>query len=391
MTLPPRLKFGTFLAPFHALGENPTLSLHRDLELMEWLDELGFDEAWIGEHHSAGWETISSPELFIAGAAERTKHIKFGTGVISLPYHNPLMVANRMIQLDHQTRGRVMMGVGPGALTTDALMMGIDPSTQRPRMDEALGIILRLFTETEPITYKGEWFELKNARVHLRPFTYPHMPVAVAALQSPAGPSAAGKYGAGLLSLSLPRGGNVETALRDVWSIAETTAAAHGRTADRKEWRLVISAHLSDSRDQAFAEARVGAGRHQYEYFAQTLGVPTGFDGPPEEIIDEMARRDLWCIGTPDDLIAMIEKLDRRSGGFGGILIQANEWATREQVRHSYELMARYVMPRFQGSLENLQASQADAAHAAGLVATLRQEAQEKAKQAYEVNVPGVS
>ena len=103
MALPPRVKFGIFMAPFHALGENPNLSYHRDLELMEWLDHLGYDEAWIGEHHSAGWETISSPELFIAAAVERTKTIKFGSGVSSLPYHHPLMVANRYIQLDHHS------------------------------------------------------------------------------------------------------------------------------------------------------------------------------------------------------------------------------------------------------------------------------------------------
>jgi len=94
-----RMKHGIFLPPFHALNENPHNVLHRDLELIEWLDRLGYHEAWIGEHHSAGFETISSPELFIAAAAERTKHIRLGTGVISLPYHNPLMVANRIIQL----------------------------------------------------------------------------------------------------------------------------------------------------------------------------------------------------------------------------------------------------------------------------------------------------
>jgi limonene 1,2-monooxygenase len=169
-----------------------------------------------------------------------------------------------------------MMGVGPGALTTDALMMGIDPTTQRPRMDEALGIILRLFTETEPITYESDWFQLHNARVHLRPFTYPHMPIAVAALQSPSGPSAAGKYGAGLLSLSLPRGGNEETALRQVWDIAESSAAAHERTADRNDWRLVVAVHLSDSREQAFAEARIGAGRYQRSYFGGDFGRACG-------------------------------------------------------------------------------------------------------------------
>jgi limonene 1,2-monooxygenase len=122
MTLPARLKFGIFMAPFHPLGEDPTLALERDLELLQWLDYLGFDEAWIGEHHSAGWETIASPEVFIATAAERTKHLKLGTGVISLPYHHPLMVANSMILLDPLTKGRVMLGVGPGALATDAIM-----------------------------------------------------------------------------------------------------------------------------------------------------------------------------------------------------------------------------------------------------------------------------
>ena len=99
------MTFGTFMAPFHRVGENPTLALERDLELIEWLDALGFDEAWIGEHHSGGWETIASPEVFIAAAAGRTRYIRLGTGVVSLPYHSPYMVANRMVLLDHLTRG----------------------------------------------------------------------------------------------------------------------------------------------------------------------------------------------------------------------------------------------------------------------------------------------
>ena len=160
MALPDRMKFGIFLGPFHRVGENPTLAIDRDLELIPWLDYLGYDEAWIGEHHSSGWETISSPEIFMGVAADRTRHIKLGTGVVSLPYHHPFMVANRMVQLDHMTHGRVMFGVGPGALPGDAYMMGIEPTTQREKMDEAFGIILRLFTEEEPFTYKSDWFEL---------------------------------------------------------------------------------------------------------------------------------------------------------------------------------------------------------------------------------------
>ena len=128
------LKFGIFMAPFHRLGDNPTLAIHRDLELIEHLDRLGFDEAWVGEHHSAGWETIASPEVFIAAAIERTRHIHLGSGVTSLPYHHPLLVAQRFVQLDHMSRGRVMLGCGPGALASDAYMMGIPAETQRRRM-----------------------------------------------------------------------------------------------------------------------------------------------------------------------------------------------------------------------------------------------------------------
>jgi alkanesulfonate monooxygenase SsuD/methylene tetrahydromethanopterin reductase-like flavin-dependent oxidoreductase (luciferase family) len=135
---------------FNTLERNSILVL----ELIEWIDELGFDEAWIGEHHSAGWETIASPEVFIAAAIERTRYIRLGSGVTSLPYHHPLMVANRFVQLDHMSRGRTMLGCGPGALPSDAYMMGIDPSTQRPRMEEALEAIRPYNVERKHILVK---------------------------------------------------------------------------------------------------------------------------------------------------------------------------------------------------------------------------------------------
>src|SRR5207248_5434739 len=139
-----------------------------------------------------GWETIASPEVFIATAAERTKHIKLGTGVISLPYHHPLMVANRMILLDHLTKGRAMLGVGPGALSSDAYMLGIDPLTQRERMDEALGVIISLL-HGEAVTHKSDWFELRDARLQVLPYTRPCFEIAAACVFSPSGPMAVGK------------------------------------------------------------------------------------------------------------------------------------------------------------------------------------------------------
>ena len=384
MTLPERMKFGIFMGPFHRVGENPTLALDRDLELVQWLDYLGFDEAWIGEHHSAGWETISSPEIFMAVAADRTKNIRLGTGVLSLPYHHPLMAANRMVQIDHMSHGRVMMGVGPGALPGDAYMMGIDPTTQREKMDEALGVIIRLFTETEPITYKSDWFELNEAMLQLRPYQKPHMPIAVAAIQSPAGVALAGKYGASVLTITVPRDPSAGPAdLEALWRIAEESAEKHGKTMDRNEWRLSIPVHLADTREQAFEEARIGAGQFLREYSEGTNGRKPLFDGPLEQVIDAMAESGAWIIGTPDDCIEAIHKLDQQSGGFGGFLVQTIDWAPREKILHSFELLARYVMPQFQGSVSGLEASNQWATQRQEVLVAGRVRAIDRAKQAY--------
>ncbi len=356
MTAPSRMKFGVFMAPFHRVGENPTLALDRDLELLEWLDVLGFDEAYIGEHHTAGWETIASPEVFIAAAAGRTRHIRLGTGVVSLPYHHPYMVASRMVLLDHLTKGRVILGVGPGALTSDAVMLGINPERQREMMGESLDIIMRLFTETEPITYKSDWFELNEARLQLRPYQQPCIPVAVASAQSPAGPRLAGRHGASILSLSVPRDTVRRTSLRELWAIAEETAAEHGKVMRREDWQLVIPCHLADSRQEAIEDIRLGGARLISEYFDQVLGneVP---DVPFDGIVDHMAENHLWIVGTPDDAITSIDRLQEISGGFGGLMILVADWAPREKILRSYELMARYVFPKFQGTLAGLQAS----------------------------------
>ena len=197
------------------------MALERDLELIQWLDILGFDEAYVGEHHSAGWETIASPEVFLATAAERTRHIRLGTGVISLPYHHPSWWPTAWCSWITLTRGRVILGVGPGALASDAVMLGIPAERQRERMDEALGVIVRLFESTEPLTYTSDWFELHDAVLQLRPYQEPYIPIAVASVQSPAGVQLAGKYGASVLSLSIPRATVRQTSLKELWAIGE--------------------------------------------------------------------------------------------------------------------------------------------------------------------------
>lgn len=348
---PERMTFGIFMAPFHRVGENPTLALRRDMELIAWMDELGYDEAWIGEHHSAGWEIIADPAVFIAAVAERTRHIRLGSGVVSLPYHHPLMVADRFVQLDHMTRGRTMLGVGPGALVSDAYMMGIEAVTQRPRMDEALGVIIRLL-HGETVNHKSDWFELRQARLQLLPYTRPCFPIAVASQVSPAGMVTAGRYGVGVLSLGAGMPGGRE-ALPQHWAIAEEEAAKHGKTMRREEWRLVIPIHIAETRQQAVADVREGWYAWSKLYFEETLGRPH-VEIPLEEAVD----RGAMILGTPDDAIAAIEALLEASGGFGGLLGIAHEWASRDKTLKSYELFARYVMPRFQGSLAPIEGSQ---------------------------------
>ena len=308
-----------------------------------------------------------------------------GTGVISLPYHHPLMVANRMVQLDHMTHGRVMFGVGPGALPGDAYMMGIDPTTQREKMDEAFGIVLRLFTETEPITYKSDWFELNEAMLQLRPYTKPYMPIAVASVQSPSGVALAGKYGASVLTITVPRDPSATggTNLKFLWDVAEQSAAEHNQTVDRFDWRLTVPVHLAESREKAFEEARLGAGRFLREYTEGTNGRKAAFDGPLEEVIDHMAETNSWIIGTPDDCIEGILKLEEQSGGFGGFLVQAIDWAPRDRILNSFELLARYVMPRFQGSLVGLENSNQWAKSRQETLVQGRTRAIDKAHQVY--------
>jgi limonene 1,2-monooxygenase len=348
------LQFGIFLAPFHRVGENPTLGMRRDMELIEWIDELGYDEAWIGEHHSAGWETIASPEVFMSAAVERTRYIRLGSGVTSLPYHHPLMVANRFVQLDHMSRGRTMMGCGPGALPSDAYMMGIEPSTQRRRMDESLDAIMRLLAG-EVVTMKTDWFELKEARLHLAPYSDPHFPIACASTITPFGMMAAGRHGLGVLSIGAGLPGGPE-AMAKQWKIYEDEAAKHGKTADRSKWRIVVNAHIADDDERALREVKLGERLETVTYFEDTLGRPPGRSDDP---LREGVKMGTTLVGTPDTVAKGIERLLGYSGGgFGGILFRAHEWADREATLRSYELFARYVMPRFQGSLDSVVGSQ---------------------------------
>ena len=345
------MRFGAFLAPHHPIGENPMLQIQSDLGFVQHLDDLGFDEFWCGEHHSTGWEIIASPELFLAAAAERTQRIKLGTGVISLPYHHPFMVAQRLVQLDYQSRGRVIFGSGPGALPSDAHTLGLDPMLLRSRQDESIGIIKRLFSG-ERFSYESEWFTLRDAKLQLRPLQK-NMEFVVASTFTPSGMTLSGKYETGVISI----GGMASQGLKSLatqWGFAEESALKHGTQIARRNWRVLMSWHIAETREQAREQAKEGLFRHNNEYSTRALRPD---DGPiyktPDEAVDATAFSGVGnaVIGTPDDLINKIKEMLEVTGGFGAVIGFAHDWANRENTKNSWDLVARYVIPEVNSML----------------------------------------
>lgn len=349
------LNFGAFFAPFHPVGQSPTLAFEYDLDRAEWLDKYGYDEVWFGEHHSGGYELIGSPEIFIAAAAQRTKNIKLGTGVTSLPYHHPWLVADRWVQLDHMTRGRVIFGTGPGALPTDAYQMGIDPVNQRRMMEESLEAIYALFASEEPVSRETDWFVMKDCRLQMRPYTWPHPEIAVAAMVTPSGPVLAGKHNASLLSLSMQMADGF-AAIGNAWNVVTESAEKNGSpTPDRRNWRILGSMHIAETREQAIDDCLYGL-----KEFAGYFGGGAGFvplaekvdaNTPPREFVEAYANSPSAVIGTPDDAIEYIQGLIDQSGGFGTFLLLGHDWASPERTKNCYRLFAEKVIPHFQGQL----------------------------------------
>jgi len=340
-------RFGAFIAPYHDPAGNPTLQIRRDLQLAELLDDLGYDEVWFGEHHSGAYEIVASPELMIAAAAERTSRIRLGTGVNSLSYHHPFVLADRIMQLDHMARGRAMLGMGPGQLPSDAFMMGIDPLRQRDMMIEAAEVIVPLL-RGEVVTRETEWFCVDEARLQLRPCSPSGIELAVASTVSPTGATLAGRLGLSMLSLAASDPSGFD-ALDTNWSHFQRVSEEHGHPVDRTKWRVVASMHLAETREQAEREMEHGVltlngymegmGNRKLPWTnsaSEALAHWTTVGYPVFGIA---------TVGTPDDAIETIEKLSAKTGGFGTFLFLAHNCADWQATQRSYELFAEYVIP----------------------------------------------
>ncbi len=345
------MKFSLFMMPLHYPTENPSLAFDRDISLIRYADELGYDEFFIGEHHTGGWETMPAPEMALAKASAHAQRIRLGTSVISLPFHHPYYVAERMAFLDHLTRGRAILGVGPCNLVTDKVLFGLADEKLHPMMAESADIIVRLLESAEPINYDGQFWKFKQMRLQLRSYQQPRMPMAIASSGNSLSLELAGKYGMLLLSPAGKNKRNNQTKVEQ-WNTVEAIAAKYGVQTSRDNWRIATCVYLAESREEAWRDVEESIKRDMEYFFAIGLKAPyEAYPGQPAREITARSgadRRD-WIIGTPDDAIAEIERMQAELGGFGGLLLSTHEWASTEKLRRSYELFARYVMPHFRG------------------------------------------
>ena len=321
------MDFGIFMAPFHPVGQNPTLALERDLELIQLLDRLGFDEAWVGEHHSAGYEIIASPEVFIGIAAERTKHIKLGTGVSSLPYHHPLMLADRMVHArpPHPRAHDARVSVPASSRRTRTC--SASPRTRSGRAWRSRSTRSWRCCAARPSRWRRTASSCATRACSCKPYSDPCFDIAVAASFSPTGARAAGKHGIGMLSVAATAKQGMDL-LGHHWNLWEEIALENGHIADRSKWRLVGPMHLAETREQAEKEVEYGIAQFS-KYFTHVLPAGPVQGDTPKEIIENNKAAGFAVIGTPDDAIAKIDELvESSNGGFGGFMLFGHDWAT---------------------------------------------------------------
>ena len=334
--------------PCHHPADNPALAFQRDIGLIHLADELGFDEAFIGEHHSGGWETMPAPEMALSMAAAKAHRIRLGTSVFSAPFHHPFYLAERMAFLDHLTRGRAILGVGPCSLVTDKILFNVEETSLYPMLHEAVDVIVRLLESEEPVSHQGEYWQFEDMQLQLRSFQQPRLPLAMPSAATPANLEMIGRNNMIWMS---PTGKNRPNARKN-WEIVEKGARDAGRIADRDNWRIATYMYVSDSVEKAWDEVREGILR-EAEYFSAIglRGHYAEYEGQPfsEFTPESCADRRDWVIGTPDDAIDWLEAKMEETGGFGGLLLHSPEWTNRHKWERSMEMFARYVIPHFQG------------------------------------------
>lgn len=353
------MKYGLFTMPSHPPERSLYDGQQWDLQMARWADELGFSEAWFGEHHTAPWEPNPAPDLLVAQALMQTRRIRLGPGGFLLPYHHPAALANRVAMLDHLSQGRLNFGVAASGLPSDWAMFNVDgmSGVNRDMTREALEIILRLWSEEE-FEHRGKFWHVKRppemfglCKPHLKPLQQPHPPIGVAGLSKGSDTlKLAGERGFIPMSLNLST-----DYIASHWESVEAGARRSGRTPDRSQWRIVREVFVAETDAEAWRLSVGGMmGRMMREYLlplfaalGATSYIKHAPDVPDSDVTPEYCAKHNWIIGSPSTVAERLERDYRAVGGFGTILVLGFDYADAPEAWHtSMRLLAEEVMPR---------------------------------------------
>jgi alkanesulfonate monooxygenase SsuD/methylene tetrahydromethanopterin reductase-like flavin-dependent oxidoreductase (luciferase family) len=350
--------YGMFIMPFHD-PTKPLAQCHdEDLELIVRAEELGFTEFWIGEHHTMKYETVVMPEIFIARALGNTSRIRMGPAPVCLNQHHPAHVAGRLAFLDHLAKGRLNLCFGPGSVTADQELFGLDPKKASEMTEEAIEIIFKLWSSEPPYEYEGNHWTIRlktNVDYETgigfvpKPFQKPHPPISTPAMSrnSPT-MRMAGRRG------FRPLGHCLVTAnvLADNWKTYETAALEAGRQPSRADWGILRSIFLADTTKEAVQRARTNSLGKNFEYIGRLFDKGLG-----RKIYKrDLSMSDADCnmdflmseqiiAGDVDDVLRRLLRMIEETGTFGTLILMSYDWDDKQSWLHSMELFARELMP----------------------------------------------
>jgi alkanesulfonate monooxygenase SsuD/methylene tetrahydromethanopterin reductase-like flavin-dependent oxidoreductase (luciferase family) len=355
------MQFGLFMMPLHPLHRPFADGYDRDVAQIVLADQLGFREAWVGEHLTERWENAPAPDLLIAQALALTKTVKLGTGVTLLALHNPVYLAHRLAMLDHMARGRFQWGIGGGGIPTDLSLLGLDhtnPAAVRERSAEVLDVVLKLWASEGQFVHHGKFFDIetpvfdpvKDRGYYMKPYQRPHPPIAVAAsTPGSASMKMAGERGWIPMSSSLLS----RPYLNDHWRLVEDGAAKAGRPAKRSEWRIARDILVAPTPAIARERARIVMGRNYVDHqrpnrlgSIQMTSTKLDPSMPDEAVTVDYLMENLWIVGDPAECAEKIHQLHAESGGFGSLLSITTDSDDAGWDHESLRLLIDQVAPR---------------------------------------------
>jgi alkanesulfonate monooxygenase SsuD/methylene tetrahydromethanopterin reductase-like flavin-dependent oxidoreductase (luciferase family) len=354
------MKLAFFMMPLHSLNRDYHTTLQEDIEVAILADQLGFDEFFMGEHYTCEIEQVSSPMMFLAFLAKQTKTMKLGIGVLPLPLYHPVMAASHIALLDHLTEGRLILGVGTGALGSDFEAFGM-PDAKRPEMMmDSLDIILKIWSSDPPYDIKGKYWnvQLKNnvwpelgVGSFSKTYQKPHPPLAVS-VSSPNSHSI--RVAAQRDMMPISANFVASWVLKTHWDTYADEMNKLGKKLDGNAWRVARSIFVADTDAEAEAFVKTSGGAYDwyYDYMFRVydkLGSPQLLaphrDTPVETINHQMVRDNFVIYGSPKTVAAKILALREEIGPFGTLLYTVHDCTDKAVMHKSMRLLANDVMP----------------------------------------------